>query len=83
MANLFSPSRKPLCCVLLFSRANKTFFLDTCQMIVKSRVLHLFRVPKTGRSHIINILLAWFFGQHCKLRILVFFHRFMARALRA
>ena len=51
-------------------------------MIVKSHVLHLFPVPQTGRSHILNILLASFFGPYCKLRILffclfVFFHRFM------
>ena len=39
----------------------KTFFFDACQMTVKSCVLHLFPVPQTGRSHIINILLASFF----------------------
>ena len=36
----------------------KTLFFDTCQMTVKSCVLHLFTVPQTGSSHIINILLA-------------------------
>ena len=36
--------------------------------------------PQAG-SHIIKILLAsFFFGPYCKLRILVFSHRFMARA---
>ena len=50
-----------LCCVLLFREPIKSFFLDACQMIVKSCVLHLFPVPQTGRSHIINILLASFF----------------------
>ena len=39
----------------------KTFFFDACQMTVKSRVRQLFPVPQTGRSHIINILLASFF----------------------
>ena len=42
----------------------KTFFFDTCQMTVKSCDLHLFPVPQTGRSHIINILLASFFSVH-------------------
>ena len=40
-----------LCCVLLFAWAHKNFFLDACQMIVKSRVLCLLPVPQTGRSH--------------------------------
>ena len=40
-----------LCDVLLFLWANKnSLFLDPCQMIVKSHVLHLFPVPQTG-SH--------------------------------
>ena len=47
-----------LCDGLLFSWVNKNYlFFAPCQMIVKSRVLHLFPVPQTG-SHIINILLA-------------------------
>ena len=61
-ANLFSLSRKPFVVCYWFREPIKTFFLDACQMIVKSRVLHLFPVPETGRSHIINILLASFFG---------------------
>ena len=40
----------------------KTFLFDACQMTVKSCGLHLFPVPQTGRSHIINILLASFFS---------------------
>ena len=51
----------PLLCGIVFCEPIKTFFLDACQMIVKSRVLHLFPVRETGRSHIINILLALFF----------------------
>ena len=39
----------------------KTFIFDTCQMTVKSCILHLFPVSQTGRIHIINILLASFF----------------------
>ena len=61
MANLFSLSRKPFVVCYCFREPIKTFFLDACQMIVKLRVLHLFPVPQTGRSHIINILLASFF----------------------
>ena len=68
--------------LVLFRAPIKTVFFYACQMTVKSCVLHLFPVPQTGRSHIINILLASFFGPYCKIRILVFFHRFMARALR-
>ena len=72
MANLFSLSRKPVVCYC-FCEPIKTFFFDACQMTVKSRVLHLFPVPQTGRSHIVNIILAPFFrGPYCKLRILVF-----------
>ena len=74
MANLFSLSRKPFVVCYCFREPIKTFFLDACQMIVKSRVLHLFPVPQTGRSHTINILLAsFFFGPYCKLRTLVYF----------
>ena len=43
--------------VYCFREPIKTLFLTP----VKSRVLHLFPVPKTGRRHIINILLASFF----------------------
>ena len=60
MTNLFSLSRKPVVCYC-FCEPIKTFFFDACQITVKSRVLHLFPVPQTGRSHIINILLASFF----------------------
>ena len=56
-ANLFSLSRKPFVLCYCFREPIKTFFLDVCQMIVKSHVLHLFPVAQTGRSHIINILL--------------------------
>ena len=45
-----------------FRAPTKTSFFDACQMSVKSCVLHLFPVPQTGRSHIINILLASFFS---------------------
>ena len=61
MTNLFSLSRKPFGMCYCFREPIKTFFFDACQMTVKSRVLHLFPVPQTGRSHIINILLASFF----------------------
>ena len=61
MANLFSLSRKAFFMCYCFRAPIKTFFFDTCQMTVKSCVLHLFPVPQTGRSHIINILLALFF----------------------
>ena len=47
--------------LVLFRAPIKTFFFDTWQMTVISCVLHLFPVPQTGRSHIINILLASFF----------------------
>ena len=73
MANLFSLSPKPFVVCYCFREPIKTFFLDACQTIVKSRVLHLFPVPQTRGSHII----------YCKLWILVFFHQFIARALRA
>ena len=62
MANLFSLSRKPFVVCYCFREPIKTFFLDACQVIAKSRVLHLFPVSQTGRSHIINILLAFFFS---------------------
>ena len=45
MANLFSLSRKPFVVCYCFREPIKTFFLDACQMSVKSRVLHLFPVP--------------------------------------
>ena len=61
MANLFLLSRKAFVMCYCFRAPMKTFFFDTCQMIVKSCVLYLFPVPQTGRSHIINILLASFF----------------------
>ena len=61
MANLFSLSRKAFVMCYCFRAPIKTFFFDACQMTVKSCVLHLFPVPQTGRSHIINILLASFF----------------------
>ena len=61
MANLFLLSRKAFVMCYCFRAPIKTFFFDTCQMTVKSCILHLFPVPQTGRSHIINILLASFF----------------------
>ena len=60
MANLFLLSRKAFIMCYCFRAPIKTFFFDACQMTVKSCVLHLFPVPQTGRSHIINILLASF-----------------------
>ena len=57
MANLFSLSRKPFVMCYCFREPIKTFFFDAWQMTVESRVLHLFLVPQTRRSHIINILL--------------------------
>ena len=66
MANLFLLSRKAFVMCYCFRAPIKTFFFDTCQMTVKSCVLHLF---PTGRSHTINILSAsFFFGPYCKLR---------------
>ena len=61
MANLFLLSRKAFVMCYCFCVPIKTFFFDACQMTVKSYVLHLFPVPQTGRSHIINILLVSFF----------------------
>ena len=61
MANLFLLSRKAFVMCYCFCAPIKTFFFHACQMIVKSCVLHLFPVPQTGRSHIINILLTSFF----------------------
>ena len=61
MTNLFLLSRKAFVVCYCFRAPIKTFFFDACQMTVKSCVLHLFPVPQTGRSHIINILLASFF----------------------
>ena len=60
MANLFLLSRKAFVLCYCFREPIKTLFFDTGQMSVKSCVLHLFPVPQTGRSHIINILLASF-----------------------
>ena len=57
-ANLFLLSRKVFVMCYCFRAPIKTTFFNACQMIVKSCVLHLFPVPQTGRSHIINILLA-------------------------
>ena len=56
-----SASRVAFVMCYCFRAPIKTFFFDTCQMTVKSCVLHLFPVPQRGRSHIINILLASFF----------------------
>ena len=61
MVNMFSLSRKPFVVCYCFREPLKTFFFDACQMTIKSRVLNLFPVPQTGRSHIINILLVSFF----------------------
>ena len=55
MANLFSLSRKPFVVCYCFREPMKTFFLYACQMIVKSRVLHLFPVPQTGNKHLISL----------------------------
>ena len=62
MVNLFLLSRKAFVMCYCFRAPIKTFFFGTCQMTVKSCILHLFPVPQTGRSHIINILLASFFS---------------------
>ena len=56
MANLFSLSRKPFVVCYCFREPIKTFFLDACQMIVKSRVLHLFPVPQTDNKHLISLV---------------------------
>ena len=61
---------RPSYVVYCFREPIKTFFFDACEMTVKSRVLHLFPIP-----HPEEAILA------CKLQILVFFHRFMARTL--
>ena len=55
MVNLFLLSRKAFVMWHCFRAPIKTFFFDACQMTVKTCVLHLFPVPQTGRSHIINI----------------------------
>ena len=73
MANLFLLSRKAFVMYYCFLAPIKTFFSDTCQMTVKSCVLHLFLVLQTGGRHIINILLASFFRSNCKLRTEFFF----------
>ena len=62
MVNLFLLSRKAFVMCYCFRAPIKTFFFDACQMTVKSCGLHLFPVPKTGRGHIVNILLASFFS---------------------
>ena len=54
MAHLFSLSRKPFVVCYCFREPIKTFFLDACQMIVKSCVLHLFPVPETGSQAAYN-----------------------------
>ena len=56
MENLRLLSRKAFVMGYCFRTPIKTFFFDACQMTVKSCVLHLFPVPQTGRSHIMNIL---------------------------
>ena len=61
MANLFLLSWKAFVMCYWFRAPIKTFFFDACQKTVKSCILYLFPVPQTGRSHIINILLASFF----------------------
>ena len=61
MENLFLLFRKAFVMCYCFRAPIKTFFFDACQMTVKSCVLNLFPVPQTGRSHIVNILLASFF----------------------
>ena len=52
MANLFLLSLKAFVMCYCFRASIKTFCFDTCQMTVKSCVLHLFPVTQTGRSHI-------------------------------
>ena len=83
MANLFSLSRKPFVVCYCFREPIQTFFLDACQMIVKSQVLNLFlgspNWKKLHNKHLISLI---FFGPYCKLRILIFFHWFMACVLR-
>ena len=58
MANLFSLSRKPFVKCYCVRELIKTLFFDACQMIVKSRVLHLFPVPqiweKPHNKHLIS-----------------------------
>ena len=73
MANLFLLSQKAFVMCYCFRAPIKTFFFDACQMTVKSCVLHLFPVPQTGRSHIINILLASFFRSVLQITDRVFF----------
>ena len=67
MTNLFSLSRKAFGMCYCFREPIKTFFYDACQKTVKSLVLHFFPVLQTGRSHIINILLASFFSIDSRL----------------
>ena len=62
MANLFLLSRKAFVMCYCFRAPIKTFFFDTCQMTVKSCVLHLFPVPQTGRSHIVKHLISLVFS---------------------
>ena len=62
MANLVLLSRKAFVMCYCFRAPIRTFFFDACQMTVKSCVLHLFSVPQTGRSHIINLSLASIFS---------------------
>ena len=70
MANLFSLSRKPFVVCYCFREPIKTFFLDACQMIVKSCVLHLFPVLQTGRSH--KALRAWAINRWKKTRSIIY-----------
>ena len=60
--HMFSLSPKAFVMCYCFRDPIRTFFFDSCEMSLESRVLHLFPVPQTGRSHIINTLLASFFS---------------------
>ena len=56
MANLFSLSRKAFVMCYCFREPIKTFFLDACQMIVKSRVSGLPNWKKPYNKHPISLV---------------------------
>ena len=82
MANLFLLSRKAFVMCYCFRAPIKTFFFDACQsdcQIVRPALVS--GIPNRKKPYNKHLFSLVFFGPYCKLRILVSFHRFMARAL--
>ena len=78
MANLFLLSRKAFVMCYCFRAPIKTFFFDACQMTIKSC-----QPPNRKKPYNKHLIQPRCFDPYCKLRILVYFHRFMACVLRA